>query len=108
MKVLIKPQVTKPWSSEMYDYNDKVAELMKENILNSIETNKNNWNTLNELMSLCGGIQYGSGYTIEDLYKGCLKEIKMVENYWLDQEWDYAVSKGFVNDVLYRMVGYSK
>ena len=36
MKVLIKPQVTKPWSKEMYDYNDKVADLMKENIIKSM------------------------------------------------------------------------
>ena len=29
MKVLIKPKVTKPWSKDMYDYNDKVADMMK-------------------------------------------------------------------------------
>ena len=33
MNVLIKPKVTKPWSKEMYDYNDKVADLMKKNII---------------------------------------------------------------------------
>ena len=29
MKVLIKPKVTNPWSKDMYDYNDKVADMMK-------------------------------------------------------------------------------
>jgi len=70
MKVLLKPKVTNPWSMEMYEYNDKVAELMKENILDSIEKNKTNWNILNELMTLCGGIKYGEGYNIQDLYEG--------------------------------------
>ena len=35
MKVLIKPKVTNPWSKDMYDYNDKVADMMKNNIINS-------------------------------------------------------------------------
>jgi hypothetical protein len=108
MKVLLKPKVTKPWSREMYDYNDKVAKLMKSNILDSIEKNKNNWNILNELMVLCGGIKYGSGYTIEDLYKGCLEELKMVQNYWLNEEYSYAVKQGLVKEILYNMVGYDK
>ena len=108
MKVLLKPKVTKPWSMEMYEYNDKVAELMKENILESIENNKTNWNILNELMTLCGGIKYGEGYNIQDLYEGCLEELKIVQNYWLNEEYDYAVKQGLVKDVLYKMVGYGK
>jgi hypothetical protein len=108
MKVLLKPKVTKPWSREMYDYNDKVAELMKSNILDSIEKNKNNWNILNELMVLCGGIKYGSGYTTEDLYEGCLEELKMVQNYWLNEEYSYAVKQGLVEPVLYDFVGYDR
>ena len=38
MKVLIKPKVTKPWSMEMYEYNDKVAELMKDEIQHQLES----------------------------------------------------------------------
>lgn len=108
MKVLLKPKTTKPWSTEMYQYNDKVAKLMKDNIRESIEKNKTNWNNLNELMTLCGGIKYGSGYTIEDLYEGCLEELEMVQNYWLNDEYDYAVKQGLVKEVLYKMVGYGK
>ena len=52
MKVLIKPKVTNPWSKDMYDYNDKVADMMKNNIIKSIHKNKNNWDNLNELKSL--------------------------------------------------------
>ena len=109
MKVLIKPKVTKPWSKEMYEYNDKVAKLMKTEILDSIHRNKNNWNQLNKLISICGGVRYGEGFTINDLYNGCLEEITMVQNYWLDQEWDYAVKQNVVRDVVpYKMVGYGK
>jgi hypothetical protein len=106
MKVLIKPQVTKPWSNEMYDYNDKVADMMKNNIIKSINKNKNNWNNLNELMSLCGGIRYGNGYDISELYKDTLSEVDNVQNYWLREEYPYQVDKGLVDDVPYKFVGY--
>tara|TARA_B100000579_G_C22265143_1_gene591260 strand:+ start:218 stop:538 length:321 start_codon:yes stop_codon:yes gene_type:complete len=106
MKVLIKPKVTKPWSKEMYDYNDKVADMMKNNIIKSIEKNKNNWNNLNELIQLCGGIQYGEGYSVEDLYEDTLSEVDNVQNYWLAEEYPYSVSKGLVDDVPYKFVGY--
>ncbi len=106
MKVLIKPQVTKPWSKEMYDYNDKVADLMKKNIFKSIHTNRNNWDNLNELMELCGGIKYGDGFSIDDLYLDVQNELENVQNYWLNEEYPYAVKNGLVDDVPYTFVGY--
>ena len=106
MNVLIKPKVTKPWSKEMYDYNDKVADMMKKNILKSIHTNRNNWDNLNELMELCGGIKYGDGFSIDDLYLDVNKEVDNVQNYWLNEEYPYAVKNGLVDDVPYTFVGY--
>ena len=106
MKVLIKPKVTKPWSKEMYDYNDKVADMMKKNILKSIHTNRNNWDNLNELMELCGGIKYGDGFSIDDLYLDVNKEVDNVQNYWLNDNYPYAVKDGLVDDVPYTFVGY--
>ena len=96
---MIKPKVTKPWSKEMYEWNDIVAGLMKGKIKESIEKNKNNWDILNELIVLCGGIKYGDGFSIEDLYEGCLDELDSVMNYWLNEEFPYAVSKGWVEDI---------
>jgi len=106
MNVLIKPKVTKPWSKEMYDYNDKVADLMKNNIIKSIKKNKNNWDTLNSLMDLSGGIRYGDGYSIDDLYLDTLSEVENVQNYWLNEEYPYAVKQGLVEPVMYEFVGY--
>jgi hypothetical protein len=108
MNVLIKPKVTKPWSKEMYDYNDKVADLMKKNILTSIHTNRNNFDKLNQLMELCGGIKYGDGYTIDELYLDVNNEVENVQNYWLAEEYPYSVSKGLVPEVMYEFVGYGK
>jgi hypothetical protein len=102
-----KPKVVKPWSNEMYDWNDKVSELMKTEIEIQIEKNKDNWDKLNELMELCGGIKYGDGYHVEELYKGCLNELDGVQNYWLNEEWPYFVKLGTVTDcVKIDFVGY--
>ena len=106
MKVLIKPKVTNPWSKDMYDYNDKVADLMKKNILKSIHTNRNNWDNLNELMELCGGIKYGDSYDIDELYLDVNNEVENVQNYWLNEEYPYAVKKGLVEPVMYEFIGY--
>ena len=102
------PKITKPWSKEMYEYNDYVANFMKMEIETQINDNKDNWDTLNELIDLCGEVKYGDGYTIEDLHKGCLKALENVENYWLNNEWGYFVSKGLVNDIELKFVGYDK
>ena len=106
MKVLIKPKVTNPWSKDMYDYNDKVADMMKNNIIKSIHKNKNNWNNLNDLMDLCGGIKYGDGFSIDDLYLDTLSEVENVQNYWLNDNYPFAVKNGLVDDVPYKFVGY--
>ena len=109
MKVLIKPQVKKPWSKEMYDYNDKVADIMKDEIQSQLESaySKRDTNKINELVTLSGGIKFGDGYEIDEMYESCLEELTMVQNYWLNDEWDYAVKQNVVNDVVpYKFVGY--
>ena len=108
MKVLIKPEIKKPWTKEMYDYNDKVADLMKENIIKSIVKYQNDFDKLNELMVLCGGIRYGEGFSIDDLYQDVKQEVDNVQNYWLNEEYPYAVSQGLVNDVDLKFIGYDK
>ncbi len=107
---MIKPKITKPWSKEMYEYNDYVAEFMKMEIETSINKAEQNddFNTLNELMVLCGGIKYGDSYTLGELWEDCLNELQNVQNYWLHEEFPYAVSKGWVDDVDLKFVGYDK
>ena len=108
MNVLVKPKVTKPWSKEMYDYNDEVANMMKHNIVESIVKYQNDFDKLNELMVLCGGIKYGDGYDIDELYLDVNNEVHNVQNYWLNEEYPYAVKQGLVEPVLYDFVGYGK
>ena len=104
------PKVTKPWSKEMYEWNDFVATLMKGEIKVQIENSykNNDWDKLNQLITLCGGIKYGDGYSIDDLYSDVHEEVHNVQNYWLNEEYPYAVKQGLVEPVLYDFVGYGK
>ena len=95
-----KPKSVKPWSNEMYDWNDKVSDLMKAEIKIQIEKNKDDFDKLNELITLCGGIRFGDGYEIEELYDECLKELENVQNYWLNEEWTWSVTQGIVSDCI--------
>ena len=100
-------EITKPWSKEMYDHNDKVAKLMKAEILLSIKSNKDNFENLNELMSLCGGVRYHvDSFSVEELYDDVQNELENVQNYWLNEEYPYAVSQGLVSNVYLEFIGY--
>ena len=101
-------KITKPWSKEMYDNNNMVSKLMKLEIIKSIVKYQNDFDKLNELMVLCGGIKYVSGYSIDDLYQDVHNEVDNVQNYWLNEEFPYAVSQGLVDDVELKFVGYDK
>jgi len=59
-------------------------------------------------MVLCGGIKYGDSYDIEELKEDCLNEVDNVQNYWLNEEYPYAVSNGLVNEVGLKFIGYDK
>ena len=99
-------KITKPWSKEMYEHNDKVADMMKENIVKSIVKYQDDFDKLNELMVLCGGIKYGDGYSIDELYADVHDEIYNVQNYWLNEEYPHAVKQGLVEKVDLEFIGY--
>lgn len=102
-------QITKPWNSEMYDHNDMVATLMKSELRIAINKANDNdeVNTLNELITICGGIRMSTDcYTQGEIWEECLKELETVQNYWLNQEYPYAVSKGWVSEIGVEFVGY--
>lgn len=104
-------EITKPWSREMYDHNDKVADLMKEQIKIQVDIAENNddWDTLNELVTLCGGLKHREGdFTIGELWERCIEELDNVGNWWLNSEYLYFVKKGLVKDIELKFVGYDK
>ena len=119
-------EITKPFSKEMYAHNDKVADEMKKNLLKAWESAldelfngyskqtymESDWNFIKEdtkLVKLQKGIcysGYGDGYTIGDVDEEVQREIDMMQNWQLHEEYAYLCFKGLVPRTKYGMVGF--
>ena len=104
-------EITKPWSKEMYDYNDKVREYMiKETMfaINSVQDVA----TANKLAKIINPYGYGEGYDLEDMKADMLKNAEYFENYWLSQIWDELIEADFVlpnfgeGNEVYHIIGF--
>ena len=101
-------QITKPWNNEMYDHNDMVAELMKAELLIKLDLAKKTEDEelLRNVAKITHPSGYGSGFEFEDIYNDAIRELEMVQNYWLNEEYPYGVSKGIVPEVEVEFIGY--
>jgi hypothetical protein len=88
-------EITKPWSSEMYEYNDTVRAYM----INEVKTVINmisDETTANKLAKIINPYGYGEGYSLEDMKADMLKNAECFENYWLAEIWDELIEADFV------------
>ena len=114
MKVIGKKygiEITKPWSREMYEHNDMVANLIKIDLyktLNQLYDDGVSKDKLNDFISSMGGIRYGQGYGKKEMYDSIYQEILNAPNYMLDEGLDYLIKKSYINEPKYRFVGYDK
>ena len=120
-------EITKPFSREMYDHNDKVASEMKANLMhhwnllvnrlleNDYYSLDTEWNErlINddcpELVKLQRGVcysGYGEGYTIQDVCDEFKSEVDSMQNWQLHDEYSYLSSNGVVRRTKYMMVGF--
>ena len=120
-------EITKPFSREMYDHNDKVASEMKANLMhhwnllvnrlleNDYYSMDTEWNErlINddcpELVKLQRGVcysGYGEGYTIQDVCDEFKSEVDSMQNWQLHDEYSYLSSTGVVRRTKYMMVGF--
>jgi len=104
-------EITRPWNPAMYKHNEEVATQMKRNLeeaLNKAEA-ADDRAALCELAKIVNGYGYSEDFTIGEIWEETLFALDhKVENWWLNQEYPYAVEKGFVPAVAKEMVGYSK
>ena len=111
MKVLGKKygiEITKPWNNEMYDHNDKVADLMKAELKLALTKayKSEDEELLRGVAKVICPSGYGVGFEMEDIYNESLRELEMVQNYWLHEEYRYGVTQGIVPSVELEFIGY--
>ena len=92
--------ITKPWSNEMYDHNEKVADLMKEQIQAALDKCEAQYNEFLDAVDLdadvgpfdenivilgrsLNGYAYGQGCDdFEYIHEDCIKGLDQVQNHW--------------------------
>ena len=104
-------EITRPWSPEMYDHNDKVSETMKQAIqvvLDRAYTDEDDYELAKIAKIICG-YGFGSGHDLVTIYEDACRELGMIQNWWLDSDvWPDMVHEGFVKDLDVKFVGFKK
>jgi hypothetical protein len=91
-------EITKPWSKEMYEYNENVKEIMIKEITFSINALQDE-ETAQKLAKIINPYGYGQGYDLKDMQADMLNNVEYVENYWLAQIWDELIDAEFVQPI---------
>tara|TARA_B110000259_G_scaffold152469_1_gene172440 strand:- start:3152 stop:3541 length:390 start_codon:yes stop_codon:yes gene_type:complete len=104
-------EITKPWSSEMYEYNDTIREYMIKEIQNSINMLSDEV-TAQKLAKIINPYGYGEGYNLESMQTDMLKNAENFENYWLAEIWDELIDAEFATpnfgegNEVYHIIGF--
>jgi len=113
-------KITKPFSKEMYDHNNKVAKDMRVNVEYEIrdayrratgEVAANGGmdkgeKDLRSLVEAFTGYHYGEGYGLDDIRDQGLAVLNDCANWRLHEEYSYLCFKGIVPRTYYMMVGF--
>ena len=112
-------EITKPFSSEMYNHNDAIAFEMVKNIMSEIHkaysqemgtveaTDKDN-GRLQKIQSTLTGYQFGDEYDFDGMKDEAINTLANIENWSLHQEYGYLCSEGIVPKLPKKMLGFDK
>lgn len=104
-------EITKPWTREMYAYNENIKSHMIKDIkfaINSIETHEDG-KKLGKIIMASG---YGYGFTTESIKADLMSNIDYVESWWLAEIWDDLITEGYVRPIfgedntIYSLIGF--
>ena len=91
-------EITKPWSKEMYAFNEDLKELMIDKINVAIQLLEDEEDA-NELARIINPRGYGIGFELEDMKEDMLKNSEYFDNYWLADIWNELIDKNYVEPI---------
>ena len=103
-------EITKPWSREMYDHNDRVAEQIKFNLRELIETRFADGDLvrLNELSKYICWCRLDIGsYDLQETYQELIRCSDDMANWQLNEEYEHMVEQLGVPALEVKFIGYN-
>lgn len=88
-------EITKPWSKEMYTYNQEVSSYMIKEIQFAINA-LSDLDIAKKLGKIVTASGYGYGFTLESIKEDLLNNIESVETWWLNEIWNDLITANFV------------
>jgi hypothetical protein len=109
-------EITKPWSKEMYDHNDKVLEIAKQNVQAALDKAyaENEPTAIvgkgDRIIDIAHNICYYNWRDFEnhEVYEDACKELNNTSYHYMHDIYDYMVQHGLVKPLEQGFVGYSK
>lgn len=108
LKIVDGIEITKPWNDSMYKHNELVADEMKENIFNALNSayDSDNESLLRQIGKYVCSYGFGSMYDMDEIHAEICKELDGVQNYWLNDIYPDMLKDGLVTPMSKRFVGY--
>jgi hypothetical protein len=91
-------EITKPWSEDMYNFNDSIKEMYKERItalIDGLET-EDQCQTVARIVNPYG---YGFGYEVADMKKDMLNNLDSAESYWYKEMIEVFLAEDFIDPI---------
>jgi hypothetical protein len=91
-------EITKPWSTEMYEFNDQIKEQYKEKITSLIQSleSEDQCQTIARIINPYG---YGIGFDLTDMKEDMINNLKNAESYWYKEIITDFISEGYIDPI---------
>ncbi len=105
-------EITKPWSKEMYDHNERTEDHLKDQIKTAFQKTYTNMaipmdeDGLRDMANEIAGYKYGEGFSIQDIVEEVLKNLEHMPGFQLHETMYYLHHKGYVKTQAMGLIGY--
>jgi hypothetical protein len=103
-------EITKPWSIEMYDHNEILGEKLRIELMETLNTIVEHQGE-DEIRKFSKAICYhgfGEGYSYDDIVNETRLDIETLANFQMNEDLDWYINNGYIQQPEKRFIGYGK
>lgn len=103
-------EITKPWSTKMYDHNEELGEKFRIELMETLDRIVK-YQDEGELRKFSKAICYssfGEGYSYDDIVKRTQEDIETLANFQINDDLDWYINNGYIQQPEKRFIGYGK